>query len=87
MMVHDSSLFSVVHNINSTANNLNSYLMKLSYWALQWKMRFNPDPNKQTQQVIFSRKINKNYHPPLYFNQNFSQITINSQTSRNGIRH
>ena len=87
MMVHDSSLFSVVHNINSTANNLNSYLMKLSYWAFQWKIRFNPDPNKQTQQVIFSRKINKNDHPPLYFNQNFSQITINSQTSRNGIRH
>ena len=33
-------------------------------------MRFNPDPNKQAQDVIFSRKNNKIDHPPLYFNQN-----------------
>ena len=63
-------LFSVTHNINSTANDLNSDLMKISNWAFQWKMRFNPDPNKQAQEVIFSRKINKIDHPPLYFNQN-----------------
>ena len=33
-------------------------------------MRFNPDPKKQGQEVIFSRKINKIDHPPLYFNEN-----------------
>ena len=33
-------------------------------------MTFNSDPNKQAQEVIFSRKINKIDHPPLYFNQN-----------------
>ena len=33
-------------------------------------MKFNPYPNKPAQEVIFSRKINKIYHPPLYFNQN-----------------
>ena len=33
-------------------------------------MRFNPDPKKQAQEVIFSRKINKIDHPPLYFNEN-----------------
>ena len=44
--------------------------MKISNWAFQWKMRFNPDPNKQAQEVIFSRKINNIDHPPLYFNQN-----------------
>ena len=42
----DTSLFSVIHNINSAANDLNSDLMKISNWAFQWKMRFNPDPNK-----------------------------------------
>ena len=26
----------------------------------QWKMSFNPDPSKQAQQVIFSRKTKKN---------------------------
>ena len=29
-----------------------------------------PDPNKQAQEVIFNRNINKIDHPPLYFNQN-----------------
>ena len=44
--------------------------MKISNWAFPWKMIFNPDPNKQAQQVIFSRKINKINHPSSYFNQN-----------------
>ena len=34
-------------------------------------MSFNPDPNKQAQEVIFSRKTTKKeYHPPLAFNNN-----------------
>ena len=44
--------------------------MKISGWAFQWEIRFNPDPKKQVQEVIFSRKINKIDHRPLYFNQN-----------------
>ena len=72
LFADDTSLFSVIHNINSTANDLNSDLMKISNWAFQWKMRFNPDPKKQAQEVIFSRKINKTDHPPLYFNQTLS---------------
>ena len=70
LLADDTSLFSVVHNINLAANNLNSDLMKISNWTFQWKMRFNPDPNKQTQHVILSRKINEIAHLPLYFNQN-----------------
>ena len=37
-------------------------------WAFQWKMNFNPDPTKQAQEVIFSRKTKKLPHPPLVFN-------------------
>ena len=70
LFANDTSLFSVVQNINSTANDLNSDLMKISDLAFQWKMRFNSDLKKQAQEVIFSRKINKIDHPPLYFNQN-----------------
>ena len=33
-------------------------------------MRFNPDPKKQAQEVIFSRKINKIDDPQLNFNKN-----------------
>ena len=63
-------MFSFVQNINSTANDVNSDLIKISDWDFQWKMRFNSDPKKQAQEVIFCRKINKIDHPPLYFNEN-----------------
>ena len=33
-------------------------------------MRFNPDPKKQAEEAIFSRKISKIDHLPLYFNEN-----------------
>ena len=31
-------------------------------------MSFNPDPSKQTQEIIFSRKTKKIFHPSLRFN-------------------
>ena len=75
--------------MNSTTNDLNIDLMKRSDWAFQWKTRFSPDPKKQAQEVIFSRKINKIDHPryilmiiPVIF-----QIIINSETSLIDIRH
>ena len=33
-------------------------------------MSFNPDPSKQVQEVIFSRKTKKEYHPLLAFSNN-----------------
>ena len=51
----DTSLFSKVHGINKSANELNGDLEKISRWGYQWKMQFNPDPNKQANEVIFSR--------------------------------
>ena len=34
-------------------------------------MQFNPDPNKQANEVIFSRKMNNNLsYPPVKFNGN-----------------
>ena len=33
-------------------------------------MSFNPDPNKQAQEVIFSGKIQKSSQPSLIFNNN-----------------
>ena len=43
--------------------------MKLSDWAFQQKIRFNPDSKKQAQEVIFSR-VNNIDHPLLCFNEN-----------------
>ena len=39
--------FSVVHNANPTAKNLNNDLVKINRWAYQWKMIFNTDSSKQ----------------------------------------
>ena len=47
-------------------------------WANKSKMSFNPDPSNQAQEVFFSRKINKVYHPPLLFNNSTVQ-QISSQ--------
>ena len=46
--------FSVLYDINQSRNNLNDDLEKISNWAFQWKMSFNPDINKQAQEVLFS---------------------------------
>ena len=44
-------------------------------------MSFNPDPNKQAQEVIFSRKLNKPNHPSLNFNNTVViQSTIHEHT-------
>ena len=33
-------------------------------------MNFNPDPSKQAQELLFSRKISSKPYPPLYVNDN-----------------
>ena len=68
----DTSLFSKVLDINKSVTELNTDLEKISQWAYQWKMQFNPDPNKQANEVIFSRKLVSNNlsHPPVKFNNN-----------------
>ena len=68
LFADDTSLFSVIHNKHLSAQNLNEDLNKINHWAFQWKMSFNPDPSKQAQEVIFSRKLQKSIYPPLHFN-------------------
>ena len=67
LFADDTSLFSVAQNKNNSASQLNNDLNKVSDWAYTWKMSFNPDPSKQAQEVIFSRKCTKEDHPPIYF--------------------
>ena len=60
----DNSLFSVVHDTQTSTNDLNKDVEMINNWAFQWKMSFNLDPTKKTQEVI-SKEI---YHPSLVFN-------------------
>ena len=52
----DTSIFSKVYDIQRSVGKLNDDLEKINYWSYQWKMQFNQDPNKQANEVIFSRK-------------------------------
>ena len=44
----------------------------------QWIMSFNSDTSKQAQELIYSRKTKKEYHPPLALN-NYNVSGTNSQ--------
>ena len=70
LFADDTSLFSIVHDPNATANDLNNDLAKINDWAYQWKMNFNPDPFEQAQEVLFCRKIKSQNHPCLHFSNN-----------------
>ena len=69
LFADDTSPFSVTHDITTSANELSNYLKKISGWAFQWKMSFKPDPSKQAQEVIFSRKLKNVSYSPLVFNE------------------
>ena len=78
LFADDTSLFSAIHDSSTTMNELNNDLVKINNWAYQWKMSFDPDSNKQAQEVIFSRKTKKINHPPL----TFSKSTLSQTTSQ-----
>ena len=47
---------------------MNHGLQLSSFWALKWRMPFNPDPTKQAVKVTFPRKISPSNDPPICFN-------------------
>ena len=68
LFANDTSVFSVIHESQTSANVLNKDLEMIHNWGFQWKMNFNPDPTKQAEEVIFNRKTKKLPHPPLLIN-------------------
>ena len=70
LFADDTFLFSVVHVVTISSSELNSNLAKISEWAFEWKMTFNPDQSKPAQEVIFSRKLKTVPHPSITFNNN-----------------
>ena len=57
LFADDTSLFSVVNNIHTSATTLSQDLNAITNWAFQWKIVFNPYVSKQAQGVVFSRKV------------------------------
>ena len=66
LFADDSSLFLKVINIESAQALLSTDLEKITMWAIQWKMQFNPDITKQAIEVIFSSKYKKEVHPHFF---------------------
>ena len=74
----DTSIFSVVKDNLNSSNKLNEDLSKMSQWAYQWKISFNPDVLKQAQEVIIFRKNNIENHPIV----SFSNLPINRKSTQ-----
>ena len=50
------SIFSKVFGKDKSRRDRNNDFSIISNWAFQWKMQFNPDPNKKADEFYFSRK-------------------------------
>ena len=68
LFANDTSIFTIVHNPNSAAIDINSDLSLINLWARKWRMSFNPDISKQAVEVTFSKKRCPPNHPPIFFN-------------------
>ena len=58
----------MVHDSAASTAFLNDDLLKISRWAYQWKMMFNPGASKQAKEIVFSCKANTSNHATVYFN-------------------
>ena len=68
LFADDTSLFTVFEDSNAAAIDMNHDLELINQWAHSWRMSFNPDPQKQAVELIFSRKKNEIDHPVVLFN-------------------
>ena len=65
----DTSLFYKVFDKHVSHATLNKDLELINDWAFTWKMQFNPDRNKQAQELYFSKKAGNQKSPDLTFNK------------------
>ena len=72
LFADDTSLFSVVRNVDASNIDLNNDLKMIVVWAFQRKMNFNPDPTKQAQELIFFFAKCKRLIILLYFSMKIS---------------
>ena len=66
LFADDTSLYIIVENPITSAVCLNLDLSKISIWANNWLVDFNPI---KTESMMISRKLNKPVHPPLFMQE------------------
>ena len=62
LFADDTSLYMIVRDPSDTARIMQNDIEKISAWADSWLVKFNP---LKSETLLISRKINKNFHPPL----------------------
>ena len=73
LFADDTSLFMIVENSIISAEQFNAGLVKILQWAETCLVSFNPE--KKTESLLNSRKINRPLHPPLYMqNQQITEV-------------
>ena len=66
-----------IHNPNNSVDRINNDLEKLSNWAKQWLVNFNPS---KTKFILFSKKVNKpNLEPILLDGKEIDRVTSHCQ--------
>ena len=74
LFADDTSLYVLVEDPASAAVKLNADLSKISEWADNWLVTFNPS---KTESIVISRKHTKPQHPPLtMYNTTISEVEI-----------
>ena len=56
LFVDYTFLCSTVNDAALSNSHLNNNLSKINNWPYKWKLSFNPDGSKLSQEVVFSRK-------------------------------
>ena len=74
LFADDTNLYIIVDDPLDAANKLNADLSKIDMWASMWL---------ESESLIFSRKVNKPYHPPIYMN--YQQVNEVNSHKRLGI--
>ena len=79
----DNSLFYKVFDIHVSRVTLNKDLELINSWTFQWKMQFNPDRNKQAQELYFSKKAGNQKLLDLTFNK--SNVALSPSVKHSGM--
>ena len=79
----DNSLFYKVFDKHVSHVTLNKDLELINSWTFQWKMQFNPDRNKQAQELYFSKKAGNQKLLDLTFNK--SNVALSPSVKHSGM--
>ena len=78
LFADDTSLFSIVNCVSTSASTLNSDLFKIQGWTHQWKMSFNPARTKHKKLFSPERKTQQHIHDYISTILKLSSVQIRS---------